>query len=140
MLRHGDATEAKRDLTASRATKGPRDARYLGTFPVLSKANYPLWAMRMQLHFEAHSLWEAIELEIVVRKKDRQALSSIKRSSRLVSREKKNKSSFHMVPRNQEEKVLKAKDAVKIEDTAEAEEEAMTKVLVRTRNLKTNLR
>ncbi|XP_078433682.1 uncharacterized protein LOC144704977 [Wolffia australiana] len=44
-------------------------------FPVLSKTNYSLWAVRMEVLLEAHGLWEAIEEETVPRKKDRQALS-----------------------------------------------------------------
>ncbi|CAA6665239.1 unnamed protein product [Spirodela intermedia] len=107
------------------AMEGPGDAGYLDTFPVLSKANYPLWAMQMQLHLEADSLSEAIESETV-------------RSSRLVSREKK--SSFHMVLRKQEEKALETEDIDEVEDAIEAEEEAMTEVLMRTRNLETNIR
>lgn len=64
-------------LTASGATKGPRDTGYPGIFSVLNWTNYPLWAMRMQLHLEAHSLWDAIESDSMPRKKDRQALSVI---------------------------------------------------------------
>ena len=41
---------------------------------VLSKTNYPVWAMQMQVHLEAYGLWEAIEFDAVPRKKDRQAL------------------------------------------------------------------
>ena len=44
---------------------------------VLSKTNYPFWAIRMQVHLEAYGLWEAIEFDAVPRKKDRQALSII---------------------------------------------------------------
>ena len=44
---------------------------------VLSKTNYPIWAIRMQVHLEAYGLWEAIESDAVPRKKDRQALSVI---------------------------------------------------------------
>ena len=44
---------------------------------VLSKTNYPVWAIRMQVHLEAYGLWEAIESDAVPRKKDRQALSVI---------------------------------------------------------------
>ena len=41
---------------------------------VLSKTNYPVWAIRMQVHLEAYGLWEAIESDAVPRKKDREAL------------------------------------------------------------------
>ena len=44
---------------------------------VLSKTNYPVWAIRMQVHLEAYGLWEAIKSYTVSRKKDRQALSVI---------------------------------------------------------------
>ncbi|CAA6656429.1 unnamed protein product [Spirodela intermedia] len=116
----GDATKGERDLATSGATKGLGDARYPSAFSMLSKANYPLWAIQMQLHLEAHSPREAIESETIARKKDRQALSmmlrvvssgitkkSTKRSSRLISREKKNKSYFHMVLRKQEGRLLR---------------------------------
>ncbi|CAA7391495.1 unnamed protein product [Spirodela intermedia] len=75
MPRHGDATEGESSLAASGAVKGPGDAGYPGTFPVLNKTNYPVWAMHMELHLEAHSLWDAIESKTIARKKDRQALS-----------------------------------------------------------------
>ncbi|CAA6658114.1 unnamed protein product [Spirodela intermedia] len=71
MPRRGDATESESLLATSRATKGPGDAGYPGTFPIFNKTNYPLWAMRMQLCLEAHSLWDAIESNLVARKKDR---------------------------------------------------------------------
>ena len=41
---------------------------------VLSKTNYPVWAIRMQVHLEAYGVWEAIEFNAVPRKKDRQEL------------------------------------------------------------------
>ena len=41
---------------------------------VLSKTNYLVWAMQMQVHLEAYGLWEAIKSDAVPRKKDRQAL------------------------------------------------------------------
>ena len=44
---------------------------------VLSKTNYPVWALRMQVHLGAYGLWEAIESDTVPRKKDHQALSVI---------------------------------------------------------------
>ncbi|CAA7405723.1 unnamed protein product [Spirodela intermedia] len=67
--------EGESSLAASGAVKVPGDAGYLGTFPVFNKTNYPVWVMHMQLHLEAHSLWDAIESETIARKKDRQALS-----------------------------------------------------------------
>ena len=44
---------------------------------VLSKINYPIWAMQMQVYLEAYSLWEAIDPDVVARKKDCQAFSVI---------------------------------------------------------------
>ena len=41
---------------------------------VLSKTNYPVWTIQMQVHLEAYGLWEAIESNVVPRKKDRQVL------------------------------------------------------------------
>ena len=46
-------------------------------FRVLWKTNYPVSAMRMQVHLEAYGLWEAIKSEAVPRKKDHKALSVI---------------------------------------------------------------
>ena len=37
---------------------------------VISKTNYPVWAMHMQVHLETYVLWETIESNIVPRKKD----------------------------------------------------------------------
>ncbi|CAA6664886.1 unnamed protein product [Spirodela intermedia] len=123
----GDATEGESSLAASGVVKGPGDARYLGTFSVLNKTNYPVWAMRMQLHLEAHSLWDAIELKTIARKKDRQALfkqwdllRSTKRSSSLISRKKKNKS-FLTGLRKQRVELPAAEDVVEVMGVTEDE-------------------
>ena len=42
------------------------------TFPILNKLNYQVWASRMRLTLEVLELWDAIEFENVVRKKDQQ--------------------------------------------------------------------
>ena len=47
--------------------------------PMLSKSNYPLWALRLYVYLEGQSLWEVVETEGVVSKKDGQALSIILR-------------------------------------------------------------
>ena len=47
---------------------------------LLSKTNYPIWAMWMQVHFEAYTLWKTIKSDAVPRKKDRQELSVIFRA------------------------------------------------------------
>ena len=45
--------------------------------PMLSKLNYPLWAMRMEVILEAYSLLGAIEDESVSTKLKRQAMAVI---------------------------------------------------------------
>lgn len=67
--------EGESSLAASGVMKGLGDANYLGTFPILNKTNYQLWAMRMQLHLEAHSMWDTVESDTVSKKKDCQVLS-----------------------------------------------------------------
>ena len=47
----------------------------IGTLPILNKLNYQVWASWMHLHLEGLELWDAIESENVVRKKDRQVMS-----------------------------------------------------------------
>lgn len=71
--------ERESSLVVSGVMKGPRDAGYPSTFSVLNKTNYQLWAMQMQLHLEALSLWDAIESDMVSRK-DRQTLSVMLRA------------------------------------------------------------
>ena len=41
---------------------------------VLFDTNYLAWTMRIQVHLEAYGMWEAIEFDLVSRKKDCQAL------------------------------------------------------------------
>ena len=54
---------------------GAAQPTQIRTFPILNKLNYQLWASRMHLHLEGLELWDAIESENVVRKKDRQVIS-----------------------------------------------------------------
>ncbi|CAA6675884.1 unnamed protein product [Spirodela intermedia] len=68
-------TEGESSLAASGAVKGPGDAGYPGTFPVLNKTNYSSVGDAYGTALEAHSLWDAIESKTIARKKDRQALS-----------------------------------------------------------------
>ncbi|CAA6656058.1 unnamed protein product [Spirodela intermedia] len=145
MPRHGDATEGESSLAASGAVKGPGDAGYPGTFPVLNKTNYPVWAMHMELHLEAHSLWDAIESKTIARKKDRQALSkqwdllrSTKRNSSLVSRKGKNKSCFLTRLRKQRVEILAVEDVVEVMGVAEEEEGAMGEARMKIGSLMTN--
>ena len=44
---------------------------------LLTSTKYRLWAMRMEVHLEAHRLWEVITGTETNRKKDRHTLSSI---------------------------------------------------------------
>ncbi|CAA6663015.1 unnamed protein product [Spirodela intermedia] len=43
----------------------------------LSKANYRIWAMDMEIYLDSHDLWQAIVKENVPKKKDRLALLAI---------------------------------------------------------------
>ncbi|CAA7403203.1 unnamed protein product [Spirodela intermedia] len=96
MLCHGDAIEGESSLATSGAVKGPRDVGYPSMFPVLNKTNYPLWAMRMQLHLEAHSLWDAIDnlaTSTPCHLKELHLLRSTKKNSKSIKKGRKNKSS-----------------------------------------------
>ena len=55
--------------------KGADQPTQIGTFPILNKLNYQVWASRMHLHLEGLDLWDAIKSENVARKKDRQVMS-----------------------------------------------------------------
>ncbi|CAA7409066.1 unnamed protein product [Spirodela intermedia] len=133
MLHCGDATEGKRSFVASGAVKGPGDV------------GYPMWAMCMQLHLEAHNLGDAIEPETIARKKDRQALSkqwdllrSTKRSSNLVSKNRRNKSFFLTGLRKQRVEIFMAEDMAKVRGVAEVEDEAMREAQMKIGSLVTN--
>ena len=43
----------------------------------LSKTNYRVWSMAMEVYLDSHDLWQAIVGENVAKKKDRLALSAI---------------------------------------------------------------
>ena len=55
--------------------KGADQPTQIGSFPILNKLNYQVWASWMCLHLEGLDPWDAIESENVVRKKDRQVMS-----------------------------------------------------------------
>ena len=57
------------------APKGLHEPTQIGTFPILKKSNYQVWAMRMRLHLEGLELWDVIKSETAPRKKDRQAMA-----------------------------------------------------------------
>ena len=68
------------ELTVTAAPKGLHERTQIGTFPILNKSNYPVWAMRMCLHLEGLELWDVIEWKTAPRKKDRQAMSTMFRT------------------------------------------------------------
>ena len=43
----------------------------------LSKTNYRVWSMTMEVYLDSHDLWQTIVGENPTKKKDRQALSAI---------------------------------------------------------------
>ena len=45
--------------------------------PKLSKTNYHVWSMTMEVYLDSHDLWQTIVGENPTKKKDRQALSMI---------------------------------------------------------------
>ena len=71
--RRGDSSS--QELVVTGGLKGADQPTQIGTFPILTKLNYQVWASRMRLHLEGLKLWDAIESENVVRKKDRQVMS-----------------------------------------------------------------
>ncbi|CAA7406206.1 unnamed protein product [Spirodela intermedia] len=50
---------------------------HIGTFLILTRSNYQVWATRMRLHLEGLELWDVAEIENAPRKKDRQVMSII---------------------------------------------------------------
>ncbi|CAA6669257.1 unnamed protein product [Spirodela intermedia] len=50
---------------------------HIGTFLILTRSNYQVWATRMRLHLEGLELWDVVEIENAPRKKDRQVMSII---------------------------------------------------------------
>ena len=84
MLRRGEATSefgraSFEEFGATNAgfSRGMGDPISPSPLEVLSKTNYPVWAIRMQVQLKAYGLWEAIEFDTVPRKKDCQTLSVI---------------------------------------------------------------
>ena len=43
----------------------------------LSKTNYRVWSMTMEVYLDSHYLWQAITVDNILKKKDRLALSAI---------------------------------------------------------------
>lgn len=58
-----------------RGLKGVEQPTQIGTFSILMRLNYQVWAFKMCLHLEGLELWEVIETETLVKKKDRQVIS-----------------------------------------------------------------
>ena len=77
MPRRGETTSDfgrasfEKDFGAANAgfSRGMGDPISTSPLQVLSKTNYPVWAIWMQVHLEAYGLWE-----VVPREKDRQVL------------------------------------------------------------------
>ena len=82
MLRRGEMSSVfgrasfDKEFGATNASfsRGLGDPISSSFFQVLSKTNYPVSAMWMQVHLEAYDLLEAIESNEVLRKKTRRAL------------------------------------------------------------------
>ena len=55
--------------------KGVEQLTQIVTFPILNKLKYQVWVSRMHLYLEGLELWDAIEIENVAKKKDRQVMS-----------------------------------------------------------------
>ena len=66
---------SSQELVVAGGLKGADQPTQIGNFPILNKLNYQVWASRMRLHLEGLELWDAIESENVVMKKDRQVMS-----------------------------------------------------------------
>ena len=62
------------DITYVGTPRVTGGAAISASVPMLSKLNYPLWAMRMEVILEAYSLLGVIEDENVSRKLDRRAM------------------------------------------------------------------
>ena len=84
MPRHGETTsQADRgssvnvDITYAGTPRVTGEAAISASVPMLSKLNYPLWAMRMEVILEAYGLLGAIEDENVSRKLDCRAMAVI---------------------------------------------------------------
>ncbi|CAA7401824.1 unnamed protein product [Spirodela intermedia] len=62
------------DFVVIRILKGMGEPSLVGTFPVLNRNNYQVWASRMHLHLDGLELWEIVKAENAPRKKDRQVM------------------------------------------------------------------
>ena len=65
------------DIAYTGTPRVTSEAAISASVPMLSKFNYPLWAMRMKVILEAYGLLGAIEDESVSRKIDRRAMAVI---------------------------------------------------------------
>ena len=84
MSRHGETTSqadgrssVNVDITYAGSPRVMGEAAISASIPMLSNLNYPLWAMRMEVIFEALGLLGAIEDENVSRKLDCRAMAVI---------------------------------------------------------------
>ena len=84
MPRHGETrlqadgrSSVNVDITYVGTPRVTGEAAISASVPMLSKLNYPLWAMRMEVILEAYGLLGAIEDENMSRKLDRRAVAVI---------------------------------------------------------------
>ena len=67
--------------TATMETNKPKESSFGLSFPMLTKANYTVWALKMKVFMQAHGVWEAIESKddkaVVEDKVDKRALAVI---------------------------------------------------------------
>ena len=59
------------------ATKIGREGSVTLSYPLLTKSNYSVWALKMRVNLQAQGVWEAVELDQVDERKDRMALAAI---------------------------------------------------------------
>ena len=84
MPRHGEKTSQADerssmnvDIAYAVTSRVTSETAISASVPMLSKLNYPLWAMRMEVILEAYGFLGACEDESVSRKLDRQAMAVI---------------------------------------------------------------
>ncbi|XP_020573667.1 uncharacterized protein LOC110020042 [Phalaenopsis equestris] len=59
------------------ATKIEREGNVTLSYPLLTKSNYSVWALKMRVNLQAQGVWEAVEQDEVEERKDRMALAVI---------------------------------------------------------------
>ena len=54
-----------------------REGNVTLSYPLLTKSNYSVWALKMRVNLQAQGVWEAVILDEVDERKDRMALAAI---------------------------------------------------------------